>query len=156
MKLLLYPDKSLETICTEVKDFNEDLWNKLDHMKEIMQKHDGMGLAANQIGLTERMFIMKDLKGKIWEFINPVIVFEDDIQYDEEGCLSFPGAIVNIQRAKQVTILAKDRIGFPINAGAIDREAICIQHEMEHLNGITFLNKLSRQQRREVLRSMKK
>lgn len=156
MKLLYYPDKSLEMACVEVKDFNEDLWNKLDHMKEIMEKNDGMGLAANQVGLTERMFIMKDSKKKIWEFINPVVVFEDDVQYEAEGCLSFPGVTVSVKRFKQVTLVAQDRKGEHINVGAYEKEAVCVQHEMEHLNGITFLDKLSRQQRREVIRSIKK
>lgn len=156
MKLLLYPNKLLETYCHEVKDFNEDLWNKLDHMKEVMQKAEGLGLAANQVGLDNRMFIMKDSKEKVWEFINPTVLMTDDIQYENEGCLSFPGVVVQVKRAKQVSVRAQDRSGEWFHVGATGKEAVCIQHEIEHLNGLTFMTNLSRQQKRDVIRSMKK
>lgn len=155
MKLLLYPDEFLKTHCDEVKLFNEQLWNNLDHMKVIMQQHDGMGLAANQVGLLQRMFIMKDSKEKIWEFINPVIYSAIDAQYENEGCLRFPGIVVQVKRVKQVSVKAQDRSGEWFGVGAIDKEAVCIQHEIDHLNGITFLDYLSRQQRREALRSLR-
>lgn len=156
MKLLYYPDESLNTYCQKVEVFDKDLWEKIDGMKKIMEEHDGMGLAANQVGLTDRMFIMKDLKGKIWEFINPVIIYEDDVQYEPEGCLSFPGTTVSIKRSKQVSLVAQDSMGEHFNVGAYGKEAVCIQHEIEHLDGITFLNSLSRQQKRDVLRKVKK
>jgi len=156
MNLLYYPNISLTTYCHEVKTFDHGIHIVLDNMKRIMEEANGMGLAANQVGLDLRVFIMKDLKGKIWEFVNPVIIFEDDVQYEDEGCLSFPGVVVQVKRSKQVSVKAQDRNGEWFHIGAYGKEAVCIQHEMEHLNGQTFLNGLSRQQKRDALRSIKK
>jgi peptide deformylase len=155
MNLLFYPDKSLETKCEEVTVFDESLHHKLDKMKVLMLAHEGMGLAANQVGLTDKMFIMKDKKGTTWEFINPVISHEYDAQFEKEACLSFPGIDVQIKRFKHLVVKAQDRNDNQFVVGASDLEAICIQHEMDHLSGITFLNHLSRQQRREVLKRIK-
>ena len=156
MKLLLYPNKSLTTYCHEVKEFNEELWKKIDEMKVIMETNNGMGLAANQCGLEDRIFIMKDLKGKIWEFINPEIVFEDGAQYKNESCLSFPGLTVQVKRPEQISIKAFNGMGEQFHISAIGLEAICISHEIEHLNGTTFLNNLSRIQKRDAIKRIKK
>ena len=156
MKLLTYPNKSLITYCHEVKEFNEELGKKLDQMQIIMKENNGMGLAGNQVGLEDRMFIMKDLKNKIWEFINPEIVFEDGAQYKDEGCLSFPGLVVQVKRPEQVSIKAFDRTGEQFHISAIGIEAICISHEIQHLNGMTFFEGLSRQQKRDAIKRLKK
>lgn len=156
MKLLTYPNKSLTTYCHEIKEFNEELWKKLDEMKKIMEENNGLGLAANQCGLEDRMFIMKDLKGKIWEFVNPEIVFEDGAQYKDEGCLSFPRLTVKVKRPEQVSIKAFNGMGEQFHISAIGLEAICISHEIEHLNGNNMLHGLSRFERRDALKRMKK
>lgn len=156
MKLLYHPNQSLKIYCQEVKTFDAELHKILDEMQKVMLEEDGMGLAANQIGLDTRIFLMKDKKNKVWEFINPIIVFEDDVQYINEGCLSFPGITIQVKRAKQVSVKAKDRNGEEFHIGATDLEAVCIQHEIDHLNGVTFIDNLSRQQRRDVLRKIKK
>lgn len=156
MKLLLYPNKSLEVYCHEVKEFNEDLHVKLDKMKKIMEESNGMGLAANQVGLTERMFVMKDLKGKIWEFVNPIIIAEFDVQYEDEACLSFPGLSVQVKRAKQVSVQAFNGMGEEFHVVAVDKEAVCVQHEIQHLNGLNFFQGLSRQQKRDAIKRLKK
>lgn len=152
MKLLYYPNESLKTYCHEVKEFNTELHTNLDSMKQIMQENNGMGLAANQVGLTSRMFVMKDLKGKIWEFINPSILYEFDVQYESEGCLSFPGLFIQVKRAKQVSVEAFNRDGEKFHVVAVDKEAVCVQHEIEHLNGMTFFEGLSRQQKRDAIK----
>jgi peptide deformylase len=156
MKLLHYPNKNLEVYCHEVKDFNVDLHNKLDEMQVIMTENNGMGLAANQVGLTDRMFIMRDLKGKLWEFINPLILVEFDVQYEDEACLSFPGISVQVKRAKQVSVEAFDRHGEKFHVVAVDKEAVCVQHEIQHLNGLNFFQGLSRQQKRDSVKRLKK
>lgn len=156
MKLLHYPNDSLNFVCKDVTKFDQELHFWLDQMKQIMVANNGMGLAANQIGLESRIFVMKDLKDKLWEFINPVILSAYDSQYENEGCLSFPGVTVQVRRPKQITIKAYDRNGEEFTIVAIDKEAVCISHEIDHLQGNTFLNRLSRQQRRDILRGLKK
>lgn len=155
MKLLYYPNKILATTCDRVQSFDEELHKLLDDMQIVMTQNNGMGLAANQVGVLKRIFIMKDKKDKVWEFINPEIIFTDDVQYEDEGCLSFPGATVQVKRAKQVSVKAQDRNGEDFHISAYEKEAICIQHEMDHLEGKTFLDYLSRQQKRDVLRKVK-
>lgn len=156
MKLLSYPDPFLEVVCEEVTDFDGELHHWLDQMKEIMEKNQGMGLAANQVGLKSRMFIMKDLRGAHWEFINPTIIYEEDLQFENEGCLSFNSILVQVKRPKVIRVKAYNRNGEEFNIVAQDKEAICIAHEIEHLNGKTFLDQMTRQQRRDLLRRMKK
>lgn len=156
MKLLYYPNIKLKEYCHDVKDFNEELHKKLDQMLPIMIENNGMGLAANQVGLSDRMFIMKDLKGKIWEFINPEVLFEYGAQYKNESCLSFPELVVQVKRPEQISIRAFDRNGEVFHVSAVEKEAICISHEIEHLNGNTFLEGLSRQQKRDAIKRMKK
>lgn len=156
MKLVTYPNKALEVYCQDVKEFNQDLHDKLDAMLPIMDQHKGMGLAANQVGLDQRFFIMKDLKGKLWEFINPEVLIEFGAQMENESCLSFPGLTLQISRPEQISVRAYNRNGEEFNIGAVGKEAICIYHEIEHLNGTTFLNNLSRQQRRDVVKRLKK
>lgn len=156
MKLLYYPDESLKTYCHEVTEFGEALVKELDQMTEIMLQNNGLGLAANQVGLIKRMFVMRDFKGKIWHFVNPVIIFDDGIQLEDEGCLSFKGLALQIQRAKQVSVKAVDGNGVEFHVAAVDREAICIQHEIEHLNGKMYIDNLPRQQKRDAIKRIKK
>lgn len=156
MKLLTYPNEALNIKCDDVKDFNEELHKELDAMLPIMKEHNGMGLAANQVGLNKRLFIMKDLRGKLWECINPIIIVEHGVQLENESCLSFPDITVQIKRPEQIRMKAFNRYGEEFEVGAYQVEAICVCHEIDHLNGETFLNRLSRQQRREVIKRMKK
>lgn len=156
MKLLLYSNPGLSVYCHEVKEFNEQLHKKLDDMLVIMDEHKGMGLSSNQVGLEDRMFIMRDLKGKLWEFINPEIIHEYDVQFADEACLSFPGITIQVQRPKQVSVKAKNRTGEEFHIIAVDKEAQCIDHEIQHLNGLTFLEGLTRQGRRDIARQIKK
>lgn len=152
----MYPHPNLSQPCVEVTTFDDSLHKILDEMKDIMLKHNGLGLAANQCGLLDKMFVMKDKKGKIWDFINPEILFKDDIQLESEGCLSFPGITLEIPRAKQVSVKAKDRNGVEFHVSAYEIEAVCIQHEMEHLEGKTFVDNLSRQEKRRIKKELKK
>lgn len=164
MKVLKYPNPSLKRICQEVNfespnidlEYNSSINEILDQMKQVMLENNGMGLAANQVGLNYRIFIMKDLKNNIWEFINPSIIFKDDIQYLKEGCLSAPGVYIELPRAKHVTVKALNRNKEEFIVSAVDLEAVCIQHEIDHLDGIFYLDKLSRQQKRFYLKQIEK
>lgn len=153
MEIVKYPNDILKQVCEPVTEFGEQLHKTLDEMKTIMEANQGMGLAANQVGITKRFFIMKDLKGKVHEFINPKIVSSDGIQALEEGCLSLPGQFTTVSRPAQITVEAQDRNGETFKIGAIALEAVCISHEIDHLDGIFYIEKISRQQRRAILRA---
>lgn len=152
MEIVKYPNDILKQVCEPVTEFGDQLHKALDEMRTIMIANAGMGLAANQVGIAKRFFIMKDLKGVVHEFINPKIVATDGIQHLEEGCLSLPGQFTTLDRPAQVTVEAQDRNGETFKIGAIGLEAVCISHENDHLDGIFYTDKLSRQQRRAILR----
>jgi len=148
MKLVYYPDPALTAKSEKVTDFDEALWQSLDVMRLIMKQNEGMGLAANQVGICKSFFIMKDKRDQIWDFINPEIIEQSGTQYQQEGCLSFPGVFIQVPRAASVTVKAQDRKGEEFHIIAEDMEAICIQHEIDHIYGIIFLDKATRQQKR--------
>jgi len=148
MKLVYYPDPALTSKCEPITEFNEELHKTLDEMRTVMVQSNGIGLAANQVAILKTMFIMQDRKGKIWDFINPVIVSEDGVQYEQEGCLSFPGVYLQIARAASIVVKAQDRNGQEFQVVAEGIESVCILHEWEHIHSIIFIDKVSRQQRR--------
>ena len=168
MKLLIYPDKRLLAPCkTKVTEFNEDLHKTLDDMARLMRASHGIGLAANQVGLDQRMFIAMDYRREIWDFINPRIIELDERKANiEEGCLSAPvhslagisgSDLVVPSRSLNVLIEAQDRNREHIKVAAYGVEAVCIQHEYDHLNGEFFFNKLlSRPIKRKVEKAWKK
>lgn len=149
-----YPDDLLKTRCQEVTSFDEKLHTVLDEMAQIMRSENGIGLAANQAGYLARAFIMLDNKGKLWEFINPRIVESEGFQQINEGCLSAPGVFVSVPRAASVTVVAQNRNGEEFKVVCFEIEAVCIQHELDHLDGIFYLEKTTRNQRRAALKTL--
>lgn len=154
LSIVKYPDERLLTKSQDVSDFGAALHKTLDAMWPLMEANKGIGLAANQVGITQRFFILKDEKGRRWEFINPEVVDREGNTTINEGCLSAPGAFVQVPRAQTVTVKARDRFGAEFQVVCQDLEAVCIQHEIDHLDGIFFLSKTSRQQRRAALKSL--
>lgn len=120
-----------------VTDFDERLWQLLDDMAETMHKADGVGLAAPQVGILRRLFVM-DLGDGVVEVINPRIVEKRGRQEDVEGCLSCPGEYGVTVRPKHIKLEAVDRYGKPFTMDADDLTARCICHETDHLDGILF------------------
>jgi len=151
-KVVKYPDELLKMKCTPVESFGEKLHTILDEMYQIMKAENGIGLAANQAGYAFRGFIMTDRKGKLWEFLNPKITEREGCTQINEGCLSAPGVFVQVPRAQTITVTAQDRNGEKFTVVCEDLEAVCVQHETDHLDGIFFLEKTSRNQRRHALK----
>lgn len=149
-----YPDDILKQRCFEVTTFDEKLHVILDEMAELMKAEKGLGLAANQAGYRVRAFVMVDQKGKVWEFINPQITEKEGFIQINEGCLSAPGVFVQVPRAQTVTIKAQDRSGQEFTVVCQDVEAVCAQHEIDHLDGIFYLEKTSRNQRRLAMKQL--
>lgn len=136
-------DEILTKVCKEVKSFDNKLAILLDDMYETMQKNDGVGLAAPQVGILKRAVVIDVGNGRI-ELINPKIIKQSGSQIDNEGCLSVPGVFGEVERPKKVTVRAQDRNGreFEIKGEDLLARAFC--HEVEHLDGKLFLDKVIR------------
>lgn len=136
-------DEILYKKCKAVVKFDEKLHILLDDMYETMQSHDGVGLAAPQVGILKRAVVIDIGDGKI-ELINPEIVEESGEQTGSEGCLSVPGVFGEVTRPNVVTVKAQDRDGkwFKITGKELLARAFC--HEIEHLDGKLFLDRVIR------------
>ena len=156
MRLLYYPNPSLETKCEPVLEFNEELGKILDEMKEIMLTNKGIGLAANQVGINKKMLILKTERGEIYELINPVIIEVEGETSMPEGCLSAPTIYLDIKRPASVMFQYQDRTGEVKKAMAQGIEARTIFHEIDHLNGIFYFSKVNRQERKVAQAKLKK
>lgn len=130
-------DPVLTKVCRPVTEFDERLWQLLDDMDQTLQKAGGVGLAAPQVGILKRLFIM-DIDGKKYEVINPEIVDAQGTQEGMEGCLSCPGEWGVTRRPRKVRLKAQDRFGKWFIISAKDLLARCICHENDHLDGILF------------------
>ena len=163
LEVVTFPHPALKQKCEPVTRFDGELHQFLDDMAATMNDADGIGLAANQVGVAQRIFLMdvptnrgsgdKDVKttGRI-EVINPQITGQrGELKY-EEGCLSFPGMSEFIMRAAEIDLEYQDRTGKACKLTAKGLVAVCIQHELDHLNGITFIDRLSPFKRKIALR----
>ena len=160
LDIVKYPNEILQTSLNNITNIDGELLNDLDNMAETMYKSNGIGLAANQVNINKRIITIDTEqilnKSNLYYLINPVITETHGETIYNEGCLSFPGLEVNVKRAKQICVKSLD-----INENEIELEAsglfaICIQHEIDHINGITFLDKLSKLQRESVIKKYKK
>lgn len=144
-KIVHYPAEILDKKCKEVEVFDKKLARLLDDMYDTMIEHDGVGLAAPQIGLDLRVAIVDidDESGTI-EMINPQILKQEGEQTGPEGCLSFPGLYGEVTRPNYVMIEAFDRKGRKYRLEAEGFLARAIQHEIDHLDGILFTSKVTR------------
>ncbi|HCA29196.1 MAG TPA: peptide deformylase [Ruminococcaceae bacterium] len=138
-------DELLHKVSRPVTEFNERLWQLLDDMAETLQKADGVGLAAPQVGVLRRVFIMDMGDGEgVIEVINPEFVEKKGRQEDVEGCLSCPGEYGITKRPAYVKIKAQDRFGKDFFLDREDLKARCICHESDHLDGIIFKQRVIR------------
>ena len=135
--ILTERESLLHKTCRPVTEFNERLWTLLDDMAETLHKADGVGLAAPQVGILRRVFVM-DVGDGLVEVINPEFVEKKGKQEDVEGCLSCPGEYGVTRRPKYVKIKAQDRHGNEFFLEGEDLTARCICHESDHLDGILF------------------
>lgn len=136
-------DETLRKKARPVTEFDARLHLLLDDMAETMYDSSGIGLAAPQVGILRRVFVIDLNDGKgLTEFINPVIRDACGSQTSCEGCLSIPGAWGDVERPESLTIAALDRNGEPFELQATGTLAVCICHEYDHLDGILFKDKV--------------
>lgn len=156
MKIIYYPDEALTQISTEVSEYIPELKGVLDQMwDKIKDDNNAMALAAPQIGLKSRFFVMKDLQGRRWDIVNPVIQEMDGKDIQKEGCLSFPGIFIWKERPTYVKIEYDLPEGKSVLV-AQGLEARCVMHEIEHLDGILLTDHVNRSIRREIDKTMRK
>ncbi len=161
LQLQYWPAEVLRTKAAEVAEFGPGLLKTLENMAETMYVENGIGLAAPQVGLSQRMIVMdvpkgEDRESNLMALVNPEIVETVGTVLYEEGCLSFPGITAEVKRAQQVTVKFQDWEGNTHQFTTDGLEAICVQHELDHLDGITFIEYLSPLKRKLVLRELKK
>lgn len=133
-------DETLRKKCFEVTDFGPKTQQLIDDMKDTLFKADGAGLAAPQVGVLRRIFIVY-AENKYYECINPVIVKQSGKQSGEEGCLSIKGQYGVVERPMKVTVKALDRFGKPFTVKAEGFTARAFCHEYDHLDGILYVDK---------------
>ncbi len=147
MKIYIYPHEILKTKAEPVRQIDGELQRFIDDMIELMYKAKGVGLAANQVGKAIRLFVMdvtqRDGGQNPVVIINPVISALEGSEVSEEGCLSFPNYSTKLKRAALVEVKGFDRHGKEIRLEADALGARCIQHEIDHLDGICFVDRLS-------------
>lgn len=160
-EILTVPDPRLREISTDVDEVTDETRALMDDMLETMYAAPGIGLAAIQVGVPKRIIVM-DLAGKDQEpepryFVNPKIIDPaDELAPYEEGCLSVPDAFEELDRPATCTVEYLDYEGRPQRLEATGLLATCIQHEMDHLDGILFIDHLSRLKRDRILKRLKK
>jgi len=147
MDIYTYPDPVLKEIAEPVEDIDSEIKDIIDSMENLMYNNAGIGLAANQVGIPKRIIVF-DInykeKGKdLTVLINPTIVSGEDKIIYEEGCLSVPDFQGKINRKKYIKVQGLNRDGDLIDIDAEDLTAICIQHEIDHLNGVLILDHVS-------------
>lgn len=140
-EIVRFGDPLLREQCAEVSAFNKELWRLLDDMYDTMRKADGIGLAAPQLGVLKRAVVIDVGKGRI-ELVNPVIMSMRGTQLEPEGCLSFTGKRGVVKRPMHVKVKAQNRFGKPIKLRGKDLLARAFCHEIDHLNGILFEDKV--------------
>jgi peptide deformylase len=138
-----------------VTDFGPELQQLADDMFETMYAAKGIGLAAPQVGRTERVAVI-DVDGAKHVIVNPEIVVREGSQKGEEGCLSIPDIYADVDRALRVIVRAQDREGTPIELDATELLARCLQHEIDHLHGKLFIDHLGLLKRRAALKKWEK
>jgi peptide deformylase len=152
LDILHYPDARLHTVAKPVVAVDARIRKLVDDMAETMYAAPGIGLAASQVNVHERVVVIdiSETHDELRVFINPEIVAQSGSEESEEGCLSVPGVFDKVTRAERVTVRALDRDGKPFELAADGLLAVCIQHELDHLKGKVFVDYLSALKRNRI------
>lgn len=145
LDILYYPDKRLRTVAKPVEKVDESITKLVDDMFETMYTAPGIGLAATQVNFHQQIIVIdvSEDKDQPLCLINPEILSEEGTESCDEGCLSVPDIYETIQRSEKVTVRALDQHGSEYTLQADELLAVCIQHEMDHLQGKLFVDYLS-------------
>jgi peptide deformylase len=158
LPVLEYPDPRLKKLAAPVREFTPELARLAADMAETMYAAPGIGLAATQVDVHQRVIVIdiSEERNALQVFVNPEIVAAEGEAECEEGCLSVPGFYDKVTRAARVTVRAQDVRGEPFELTAEDLLAVCLQHEMDHLIGKVFVDYLSPLKRARLTARLKK
>ena len=160
LEILEYPDPRLREVAEPVSAVDDDIRRLVDDMAETMYAAPGVGLAATQVGVRKRIFVIDiasdDEPSDLKVFINPELFELTGTQIYTEGCLSFPGASEEIRRAATVKVRALDATGQPFEIEAEGLMAVAVQHENDHLDGVLMIDKLNALKKRLMARKLAK
>jgi len=150
-------DPVLRAKALPVERFDETLRREVERMGSLMHDALGVGLAATQLGVLHRVLVYRAYsEDPLTVLVNPVLEWEsDEREVAEEGCLSLPGVHVEVERAASVRVRAQDERGEPLEIEAEGLPARVIQHEIDHLDGVLILDRISREARKEAMRAMR-
>ena len=157
LPLVIYPDVILKTRCSEITEIDGDLVSFAEDMADTMSLSPGIGLAAPQVAKNIRMMTVdveqEDGRSALMTLVNPIIADSHGRTTYEEGCLSFPGITAEVKRKDQIHVVAYNLQGQELDFEADGLLSICIQHELDHLNGVTFVDRLNSVKRKLVVRN---
>jgi len=158
LDILKFPDERLRTKAKPVDVVTDETRQLVDDMFETMYEAPGIGLAATQVNVHQRIVVIDISKEKDQPLclINPVILAKDGIEHHEEGCLSVPGVYESVERADHIKVEALNKEGEKIKFDADELLAVCIQHEIDHLNGKLFVDYLSAMKRNRIKKKLEK
>ncbi|MFQ5354751.1 MAG: peptide deformylase, partial [Thermodesulfobacteriota bacterium] len=173
-EVLKYPDPFLRTKCEDVSEVDDSITTLIDDMLDTMYANKGIGLAATQVGVAKRVIVLDvpiEKKGEdegneeaeagsgervLLTLVNPVIICKDGRVKFEEGCLSVPGVNAEVERAALIRITGLDREGNPVEMEAEGLLAVALQHEVDHLDGVLFIDRLSWLKKDRIKRRLRK
>jgi peptide deformylase len=152
-----YGDPVLRSRALPVEAFDPSLGEEARRMGHLMHEALGIGLAATQVGVMHRLLVYQvDPEAPLGVLVNPVLEWaSEETEVMDEGCLSLPGVLVEVERATAVRVRAQDETGAPLTVEASGLEARCIQHEMDHLDGVLILDRTTRDQRKQAMRALR-
>lgn len=158
LAVLQFPDPKLRNKALPVEKVDDEIRQIVDDMFETMYEQSGVGLAAIQADIRKQIIAIDVSEDRSQPLcvINPEIIHREGIQYEYEGCLSLPGVFDKVERAAKIRLRALDRDGKQYEIDAEGLLAICIQHEMDHLEGILFVDHLSSLKRERVRKKLEK
>jgi len=151
-----YGDPILREKALLVEEITPDILNLIKDMAETMYADSGVGLAAPQVGVSKRIITIDEDEEKLLVLLNPEIIKSEGDVVEEEGCLSIPGIYSEVKRSSKVTVKALNENGDPIEITKEGLSARALQHEIDHLNGILFIDKIGRMERQILLNKLKK
>jgi peptide deformylase len=158
LDVLRFPDERLRTVAKKINRVDKSITAIINDMFDTMHDENGIGLAATQINVHKRLVVMdvSENQDTPMVFINPEITHKEGKTISEEGCLSVPNNYAQVERAEKVTVSALNRTGEPFTLDADGLMAICIQHELDHLKGILFVDYLSPLKRQRIKTKLEK